>query len=201
MNNDDFTVLVSAGSRRYHVYCVAITFKMTEQVQQLICIQFCIELEHSSVETIQMIQKTTVWITGDWQLHHDKGACLCITSHAKFFAKTSNHPGDSALLQPRFGALWLLAFPKTKITFKREEISDRWWDSEKYDKAADGNWENCVKSQSAYFEGDWGIIVLCTMFLVPCIFFNKCLYFSYSIEGYILYRLHTKYIEILLYFI
>ena len=28
------------------------------------------------------------------------------------------------LLQPRFGALRLLAFPKTKITFEREEISD-----------------------------------------------------------------------------
>ena len=27
-------------------------------------------------------------------------------------------------------------------------------------------WENCVRSQGAYFEGDWGIIVLCIMFLV-----------------------------------
>ena len=40
----------------------------------------------------------------------------------EFFAKTSNHPGDSAPLQPRFGALALLAFPKIKITFEREEI-------------------------------------------------------------------------------
>ena len=30
-------------------------------------------------------------------------------------------------------------------------------------------WENCVRSQGAYFEGDWGIIVLSTMFLVPSI--------------------------------
>ena len=35
-----------------HVYCVAITFKMTEQVEQQICIKFCIKLEHSSTETI-----------------------------------------------------------------------------------------------------------------------------------------------------
>ena len=27
-------------------------------------------------------------------------------------------------------------------------------------------WENSVRSQGAYLEGDWGIIVLCTMFLV-----------------------------------
>ena len=40
-----------------HVYCVAVIFKMTERVEQQICIKFCIKLEHSSVETIQMIQK------------------------------------------------------------------------------------------------------------------------------------------------
>ena len=40
-----------------HVYCVAVAFKMTEQVEQQICIKFCIKLEHSSWETIQMIQK------------------------------------------------------------------------------------------------------------------------------------------------
>ena len=41
-----------------HVYCVAVTFKLTEGVEQGNCIQFCVKLEHSSVETIQMIQKT-----------------------------------------------------------------------------------------------------------------------------------------------
>ena len=40
-----------------HVYCVAISFKMTEQVEAWICIKFCVKLEHSSVETSQMIQK------------------------------------------------------------------------------------------------------------------------------------------------
>ena len=40
-----------------HVYCVAIAFKMTEQLEQQICIKFCVKLELSSVETIRMIQK------------------------------------------------------------------------------------------------------------------------------------------------
>ena len=40
-----------------HVYCVAITFKMTEQVEQRICIKFCIKLEHSFTETTRLIQK------------------------------------------------------------------------------------------------------------------------------------------------
>ena len=40
-----------------HAYCVAVSFKMTEQVEQQICIKFSIKLEHSSVETVQIIQK------------------------------------------------------------------------------------------------------------------------------------------------
>ena len=57
----------------------------------------------------------------------------CTRSPAELFGKTSNHPGDSA---PLFGTLWLLAFPKTEITFEREEISDHWWESGKYNGAA-----------------------------------------------------------------
>ena len=41
--------------------------------------------------------------------------------------------------------------------------------------------------------GDWGIIVPHTMFPVSCIFFNKCLYFSYCFAGYFLKRpKHTQ---------
>ena len=139
---------------------------MTEQLDWQICIQFCCKLEHSFMETIWMIQKAAAvgnwWLAASSQQH----ANSCIMFCAKFFGETSNRPGDSASLQPRFGALWLLALSETKITFEREEILDCWWDSGRYDGAADGAWENCVRSQGAYFEGDWGIIVLCTMYLV-----------------------------------
>ena len=149
-----------------HVYRVAIVFKMTEWVEQRICIKFCVKFEHSSAEIIWMTPKATAmgnwWLAASSQQH----AHACITSCAEFSGGTSNHPGDSATLQPRFGTLWLLAFLKTKITLEREEISDHRWDSGKYDGEADGYWENYVKSQGAYFKGDWGIIVLCTMFLV-----------------------------------
>ena len=40
-----------------HVYCVTVTFKMIERVEQRIHIKFCVKPEHSSVETIWMIQK------------------------------------------------------------------------------------------------------------------------------------------------
>ena len=46
------------------VYCVAVAFTMTERVEQQICIKFYIKLEHSSVETIWMIQKDTA--VGNW---------------------------------------------------------------------------------------------------------------------------------------
>ena len=62
-----------------------------------------------------------------------------ITLLAEFFGGTSNHPGDSAPLQPRFSILRLLAFPKTKITFERGEISGHQWDSWTHDRMADDN--------------------------------------------------------------
>ena len=121
----------------------AITFKMTEQVEQQICIKFCVKLEHSSAETIWMTQKATAM--GNWWLAAlSQHAHTCITFSAEFFCETKNHPGDSAPLQPGFSTLWHLAFPQTKVTFEREGISDCWWDSGKYNGAADSNWENCV---------------------------------------------------------
>ena len=130
------------------------------------------------METIWMIQKATAmsnwWLAASSQQH----TCSSTTSWAEFFGERSNHPGDSGPLQPRFGASWLLAFPRTKNIFEREDSSDHWWHSGKYNGTADGNWESCVRSQGAkYFEGDWGVIVLWTVFLVSCTFFNKCLFF------------------------
>ena len=100
-NNDDFTVLVSGGGGcplSEHMYCMSITFKMTEQVEQQICIKFCIKLEHSSIQTVRMIEKATAmgswWLAASSQQH----TCSCIRSHAEFFDETSNHPGSSAHL-------------------------------------------------------------------------------------------------------
>ena len=56
------------------------------------------------------------------------------SSHAGFFffGKTSNHPGLSAPLQPRFGTLRLRTFPKAKIAIEREEICE--WDGHTVNK-------------------------------------------------------------------
>ena len=95
-----------------HVYCVAVAFKMTEWVEQWICIRFYTKLERSSTQTIQMTQKATAVATGEWQLHHDNASAHASHLVQSFFCKTSNHPGDLVPLQFRFGFLWLLAFPQ-----------------------------------------------------------------------------------------
>ena len=91
---------------------------------------------------------------------------------------------------------WL--FPKLKSALEAERFQmvpgsqfrkirqDSWW------------WlENCVRSQGAYIEGDWGGIVLPTLFLVSWIFLNKCIYFSCCTGGYFLDRPHVcRYIYI-----
>ena len=108
---------------------------MTEQVEQEICIKFCIKLEHSPAKTSedrsygQLVNGNFITATCLLSYH-----TLC-----RVFVETSNHPGDPAPLQPRLGTLQLLAFPKTKITFEMEEISDHGWDSGKYNGTGDGD--------------------------------------------------------------
>ena len=65
MNNDDFTVPVSGVVDAIEGACVLCGCCIqNERVEQQICIQFCIKLECSSAETIQMIQKAAAM--GDW---------------------------------------------------------------------------------------------------------------------------------------
>ena len=49
----------------------AVAVIQNEQVEQRVCIKFSIKLEHSPMETIQIIQKATARATGDRQLPHD----------------------------------------------------------------------------------------------------------------------------------
>ena len=76
------------------------------------------------------------WDAVDWdcvlcdcRIHNDRvsrsaspqqGACPLYSSRAGFFGKALHHPGLSAPLQPRFGSLRILAFPKDKIALETE---------------------------------------------------------------------------------
>ena len=143
------------------------------------------------------------WATGDWQLHHDNMPAHVSRLVQSVLAKHKS-PRWLSPLQPRFGALQLLAFPKTKITFEREEVSDHLWDSRKYDEelmvigrtvwgpkvpALKGTEVSLPYIQYFLYVGTSHV----QYFLYvgrSCIFFNKCLYFSYYITGYLLDRPH-----------
>jgi len=60
---------------------------------------------------------------GKWWLAASSEQCACSfysSCAGCFFGKTLHHPGPSVLLQPRFGSLRLLTFPKAKIAVGRD---------------------------------------------------------------------------------
>ena len=126
MNNGDFTVLVSGGGLSEHVYCVASHSKWLTEYNNESASDFALSLTIPPWKLFRWFRRPQLWSTGDWQLFHNN-----MTPHAsrliQFFGETPNHPGNSALLQPRFDALWLLAFPKPKITFEREKAYNCNW--------------------------------------------------------------------------
>ena len=116
-------------------------------------------------------RRPQLWVTGDWQLHHNN-----VPTHASHLCSFLVTHQITKVTQ--FPYSWDLApcdswfFPKVNFRL--------WWDSGKYKRETDGNWENCVRFQGVYFERDWGVIVLCTIFLVSSlvnvsIFYNTWL--------------------------
>ena len=97
-----------------HVHCVAVTLKMTEQVEQWICIRFCVKLEHSSVETIWIIQKAM----GDWQLHHNNMATHASHLMQGFLAKHQITQVTPPPYSPDLVSCDFWLFPKLKSPLK-----------------------------------------------------------------------------------
>ena len=71
-------------------------------------------------------------------------------------------------LSPPIAMIWhpvTSGFPQTKITFKREEISEYTWESGKYHGATDGDWENCVSPKVHKLKGTEGSLSYAQCFL------------------------------------
>ena len=148
-----------------------------------------------------MVQKAAV--TGNWWLAASswQHACTCVMSYAEFFGKISNHPGDSSPPWLRFSALWILAFPKTKITFwkgrdfrpsmrVRKIWLGSWW---RFQQRILQNIWTAEKTLGELCEVPrcllWrGLRYYCPMYDISCIFFNKCLHFSQYKAEYLLDR-------------
>ena len=101
-----------------HVYCVAITFKMTEQLEQWICIEFCIKLEHSSVKLFGWFRRLQLWATGDWQLHHDSMSTHASCLVQSFLAKHQITQVTQPCYSPDLESCDFWLFPKLKSPLK-----------------------------------------------------------------------------------
>ena len=180
VNISNFTVLVSGGSKHHWVRMCTVWPSHSKWLKYSneSATNVAWSLNIPPWKLFVWFWRSQLWATGDWQLPHDN-----VPTHApgliqSFLAKHQITQVTQPPLQPRFGTLRLLAFLKTE----REEMSDNWWDSGKYNGAADGHWEvpRCLLWR--------GLRCHCPMYLVPCIFFSKCLYFSYHVAGYLLDR-------------
>ena len=183
-----------------HVYCVAFAFKMTEWVEQQICIKFCIKLEQSSVETIHIdsegfwgwcnecssnksvAQTLQRWLrmcwkrSMFWKAWNKRNTWECWTCtgcnqqrSATDSARTRSSSGD-----PKIYCVWDFDAESWHGMCHGKICSTA--SATRAKAASCCSWENCMRSHSAHCEGDWGIIVLCRVFLISCIFLNKCLF-------------------------
>ena len=178
-----------------HVHCVTTTFKMTEEVEQWICIQFCMKLEHSSAETIQMIHKAAAmgnwWLAASSQQH----TCSCITSCAEFFGETSTHqvtepPYSTDLVPSNF---WL--FPKLKSPLKGKRF-----------QTIDEIQENTTAQLMAVGRTVWGPKVLTSKQTAAPLCYVQCFLYlvfsSINVSGFHsawLYTFWTDFIQLLVF--
>ena len=122
-----------------HVYCLAISFKMTEQEEQWICNRFCIKLEHSSPDTIQMIQKASSYgklVIGSFitTMHllmshiSCRGFCLNIKSPRWLGPLYSPDLAPSNFwLFPKLSHLWKWRDLRPLMRFKKIQQGSWWW--------------------------------------------------------------------------
>ena len=102
-----------------HVYCVVVAFKMTEQVEQWICIQFCIKLDHSFKKPFECFRRPQLWESGDcWQLHQAMYHVSCRDFLVKHEITLVTQPHYSPDLAPC--DFWL--FPKLRSSLKGKKF-------------------------------------------------------------------------------
>ena len=109
-----------------HVYCEPVTFKITEWVEQWICIRFCIKLEHSSAETIWMMLKGAAmgnwWSAASSQCGHSMHHVLCRVFWGKNHIILVIQPPCSLDLAP--WKFWLSPKLKSPLKGKRFQTAD-----------------------------------------------------------------------------
>ena len=175
-----WTMMTSLGGGRCHWVSMCTVWlshsKWLSDQSNKSASNFALSLNIPLWKLFRWFRRPQLRATGDWQLHHNN-THTHVSQLVQSFGERSNPPGESAPLQPRFGALRLLAFPKTKITFESGETSDCWV---RFRKIIRGSWwrlgELCEVPRCLLWRG---LRCHCPVYNVSWIFFHKCHYFSY----------------------
>ena len=98
------------------VYRVAVALKMTERVEQQMCTEFCVTLEHSSTGTIGMTQPAAA--VGTWQLRPDNVPTRASRLMQSFLVKHQITQVTQPLYSPDLVPCDFWLFPKLKSPLK-----------------------------------------------------------------------------------
>ena len=178
---------------------------MTEWVEQWICIRFCSKLEHSSAETIQMIQKAfrddaiSAMQIQVWHKHFKDGQesvesdpCSEGLQQAEYLRMSNVHGLQSIKISNWPKLIWgfqKLLCPRFWCRILAWNVS---WQNLFYGFCYHSR-RNIVLQLGEMCEVPRCLLwrqlrCHCPMYNVSCSFFNKYLYFSYYMAGYLLDR-------------
>ena len=184
MNNDDFTVLVGGGGRCHWVsmypdwlsHSKWLSGKSNKSASKWLsgknnksASNFMLNINIPPWKLFRWFRRAQRWATVIGSFITTRHLLMRHVLCRVFFAKHQ----ITQVTQPHYGTdleyyvFWLFPLQKNP---EKEEISDHWWDSGKYNRAADGDWENCVRSQDGCLL--WrGLRCHCPMDNVPCILY------------------------------
>ena len=101
-----------------HVYCVAVTFQMTERVEQQICIKFCVKLDIPLQKLFRWFRRPQLWATSDWQLHYHSVSVHESHLMQSFLVKHQITQAIQPLYSPDLAPCDFWLFPKLKSPLK-----------------------------------------------------------------------------------
>ena len=195
MNNDNFTVLVSTVDA-VEWACVLCGFHIqNDWVSRAMNLHPNLQLSCNIPlqKLFGWFSRPQLWATGDWQLHHDNVPASALHLVQRFSVKypitqvAQPHYsldlvpcdlGNTSSLSQNLNHLWKGRDFRLLMRFRKIQQGGWWWLGELCEVPRCLLWRELRPRD------------LCTMFIVSCIFFNKCLYFSYYVAGYLLGRPH-----------
>ena len=146
---------------------------------------FALSLNIFPRKLFRWFRRLQLWATGDWQLHHDNIFAHTSRLIKSFLVKHQITQVTQPPYSPDLAPCHFWLFPKLKSPLKRK----RFQTISKIQENKTGIWwwlgELCEVPTCLLWRG---LRHHCPMYNVPCIFCNKCLFFSYYMAGYLLDR-------------